>query len=108
MGKLKQLLQENVILFFLPMMEAIYILSVISRLNNTFRESTSVQLFQKYHVRVGDTLVKIADNCPIGKKTFRVGDQAAISFRSEGTVKSLAQISLWSFLAWIGLPIITQ
>ena len=39
--------------------------------------------YQNYHVRVGDTLVKIADNCPIGKKTFRVGDQAAISFRSE-------------------------
>ena len=32
---------------------------------------------------VGDTLVKIADNCPIGKKTFQVGDDAFISFRSE-------------------------
>ena len=39
--------------------------------------------YQNYHVRIGDTLVKIADNCPIGKKTFRVGDDAYISFRSE-------------------------
>ena len=39
--------------------------------------------YQNYHVRVGDTLVKIADNCPIGKKIFQVGDDAAISFRSE-------------------------
>ena len=39
--------------------------------------------YQNYHVRVGDTLVKIADNCPIGKKTFRVGDSAFISFRSD-------------------------
>ena len=39
--------------------------------------------YQNYHVRVGDTLVKIADNCPIGKKTFQVGDEAFISFRSE-------------------------
>ena len=39
--------------------------------------------YQNYHVRVGDTLVKIADNCPIGRKTFQVGDDAWISFRSE-------------------------
>ena len=39
--------------------------------------------YQNYHVRTGDTLVKIADNCPIGKKTFHVGDHAYISFRSE-------------------------
>ena len=39
--------------------------------------------YQYYHVKVGDTLVKFADNCPIGKKTFKVGDQAFISFRSE-------------------------
>ena len=39
--------------------------------------------YQNYHVRVGDTLVKIADNCPIGRKTFQVGDNAFISFRSE-------------------------
>ena len=39
--------------------------------------------YQNYHVRVGDTLVKIADNCPIGRKTYQVGDEAYISFRSE-------------------------
>ena len=39
--------------------------------------------YQNYHVRVGDTLVKIADNCPIGRKTYQVGDDAYISFRSE-------------------------
>ena len=39
--------------------------------------------YQNYHVRVGDTLVKIADNCPIGRKTYQVGDDAWISFRSE-------------------------
>ena len=39
--------------------------------------------YQNYHVRVGDTLVKIADNCPIGKKTYQVGDDAYISFRSD-------------------------
>ena len=39
--------------------------------------------YQNYHVRVGETLVKISDNCPIGRKTFKVGDEAYISFRSE-------------------------
>ncbi|MBR5961520.1 MAG: ABC transporter ATP-binding protein [Clostridia bacterium] len=39
--------------------------------------------YQNYHVRIGDTLVKIADNCPIGRKTYQVGDEAYISFRSE-------------------------
>ena len=39
--------------------------------------------YQNYHVRVGETLVKIADNCPIGRKVFAVGDEAYISFRSE-------------------------
>ena len=39
--------------------------------------------YQNYHVRVGDTLVKIADNCPIGRKTYQVGEEACISFRSE-------------------------
>ncbi len=39
--------------------------------------------YQNYHVRVGDTLVKIADNCPIGRKTYQVGDDAYISFKSE-------------------------
>jgi len=36
--------------------------------------------YQNYHVRVGDTLVKITDNCPINKKIFRVGESACISF----------------------------
>ncbi|MBQ8973830.1 MAG: ABC transporter ATP-binding protein [Clostridia bacterium] len=36
--------------------------------------------YQNYHVRVGDTLVKITDNCPINKKIFNVGDTAYISF----------------------------
>ena len=36
--------------------------------------------YQNYHVRVGDTLVKIADNCPVNKKIFSVGDTAYISF----------------------------
>ena len=36
--------------------------------------------YQNYHVRVGDTLVKITDNCPINKKVFHVGDNACISF----------------------------
>ena len=39
--------------------------------------------YQNYHVRVGETLIKIADNCPIGRKVFNVGDEAYISFRSE-------------------------
>ena len=36
--------------------------------------------YQNYHVRVGDTLVKITDNCPINQPQFTVGDQSAISF----------------------------
>ena len=36
--------------------------------------------YQNYHVRVGDTLVKITDNCPVNKKIFDVGDDACISF----------------------------
>ena len=36
--------------------------------------------YQNYHVRVGDTLVKITDNCPVNKKIFNVGDQVFISF----------------------------
>ena len=36
--------------------------------------------YQNYHVRVGDTLVKITDNCPVNKKIFHVGDSAFISF----------------------------
>ena len=38
--------------------------------------------YQNYHVRVGDTLVKITDNCPVNKKIFQVGDSAFISFDS--------------------------
>ena len=36
--------------------------------------------YQNYHVRVGDTLVKITDNCPVNKKIYSVGDTAFISF----------------------------
>ena len=36
--------------------------------------------YQNYHVRVGDTLVKITDNCPVNKKIYNVGDSAYISF----------------------------
>ncbi len=37
--------------------------------------------YQNYHVRLEDgTLVKIADNCPINKRVFEVGEKAAISF----------------------------
>ena len=36
--------------------------------------------YQNYHVRVGYTLVKITDNCPVNKKIYNVGDQAYISF----------------------------
>jgi len=39
--------------------------------------------YQNYHVRVGDTLVKIADNCPVNKKIYQVGDTAYISFDKE-------------------------
>ena len=36
--------------------------------------------YQNYHVRVGETLVKITDNCPVNKKIYAVGDRAYISF----------------------------
>ena len=39
--------------------------------------------YQNYHVRVGDTLVKISDNCPVNKKIFQVGDSAWITFDKE-------------------------
>ena len=39
--------------------------------------------YQNYHVRVGDTLVKISDNCPINKRVFTVGEDAFISFDQE-------------------------
>ena len=40
--------------------------------------------YQNYHVRVGDTLVKISDNCPINTRVFAVGEDAFISFDQEG------------------------
>ena len=39
--------------------------------------------YQSYHVRLGDTLVKIADNCPVNKKIYAVGDTAYVSFEKE-------------------------
>ena len=39
--------------------------------------------YQNYHVRVGDTLVKISDNCPVNKRIFSVGEQAFLSFEKE-------------------------
>ena len=39
--------------------------------------------YQNYHVRVGDTLVKISDNCPVTKKIYQVGDTAWIAFDKE-------------------------
>ncbi|MBQ1255900.1 MAG: TOBE domain-containing protein, partial [Clostridia bacterium] len=37
--------------------------------------------YQNYHVMVGDTLVKLADYCPVGRKVYEVGDTAYLSFR---------------------------
>ena len=37
---------------------------------------------------VGDTLVKLADYCPVGRKVYQVGDMAYLSFR-EGCVHML-------------------
>ena len=39
--------------------------------------------YQNYHVMVGDTLVKIADNCPVNRRVFDVGENAYISFDKE-------------------------
>ena len=39
--------------------------------------------YQNYHIRVGDTLVKITDNCPANKKVYRVGDGVKIGFAKE-------------------------
>ena len=39
--------------------------------------------YQYYHVRVGSTLVKINDNCPVNKQVFDVGDTAWLSFDKE-------------------------
>ena len=36
--------------------------------------------YQNYHVRVGDTLVKITDNCPINKRVYGVGEDVFMSF----------------------------
>ncbi len=44
--------------------------------------------YQNYHVMVGDTLVKLADYCPVGRKVFAVGDDAFLSFR-EGCIHML-------------------
>ena len=44
--------------------------------------------YQNYHLMVGDTLVKLADYCPAGRKVYRVGDTAYLSFR-EGCVHML-------------------
>ena len=39
--------------------------------------------YQNYHVMVGDTLVKIADNCPVNKRIFHVGEEAFVSFSKD-------------------------
>ena len=39
--------------------------------------------YQNYHVRVGEELVKITDNCLLNKKIFNTGDRAYISFDPE-------------------------
>ncbi len=36
--------------------------------------------YQYYHVQIGDTLVKITDDCPVNKRIFQVGESAAVSF----------------------------
>ena len=36
--------------------------------------------YQNYHVMVGDTLVSITDNHPVGRKVFAVGDEAYLDF----------------------------
>jgi len=44
--------------------------------------------YQNYHVMVDNTLVKLADYCPVGRKVYAVGDTAYLSFR-EGCVHML-------------------
>ncbi len=39
--------------------------------------------YQYYHVQLGDTLVKINDDCPIAKKIYAVGDHAFLRFDKE-------------------------
>ncbi len=36
--------------------------------------------YQNYHVMVGDTLVRISDNHPVGRKIFAVGEEAYLDF----------------------------
>lgn len=62
--------------------EAIQI-GTVGQLPCTVELSCFMGSYQHYHVRVGETLVKIADNCPINKQTFAVGDKVFISFAKE-------------------------
>ena len=39
--------------------------------------------YQYYQVMVGDTLVKINDNCPINKQVFKAGEDAFLSFGAD-------------------------
>ena len=39
--------------------------------------------YQNYHVKVGDTLVKITDFNPKNKKVYEVGDKAFVKFDAE-------------------------
>jgi len=41
--------------------------------------------YQNYHVMVGDTLVRIADNHPVGRQVVNVGDEAYLDFSSVDT-----------------------
>jgi iron(III) transport system ATP-binding protein len=41
--------------------------------------------YQNYHVMVGDTLVRITDNHPVGRKVFNVGDEAYLDFNPVDT-----------------------
>jgi len=41
--------------------------------------------YQNYHVMVGDTLVRIADNHPVGRKVYNVGDEAFLDFSAADT-----------------------
>jgi iron(III) transport system ATP-binding protein len=36
--------------------------------------------YQSYHVEIGDTKVAVMDYNPRGRKTYRVGDAAYLSF----------------------------
>ena len=36
--------------------------------------------YQNYHVMVGDTLVRITDNHPVGRRIFNVGEDAYLDF----------------------------